>query len=298
MPPRVRPTRARRNGTCRDRPSRGSASDTSVLAATTTQATWPAMAAWPRPQRRPSRAHPDVGEAHWPRRSVAGPPRRAACPRRQARQPNSPPMRQSRVFSQWQHPCRRSLARPDSRLAGRGSFEGAEVDADGVETSQMMAQAALEVRERARHTGGAGSSPSPCHLGESAHAWKVHVLGVLGVRHVLGPELALCAKNMVALGLRDGIRHGVIGPDSLEARARADGGRLSGMVGRGPVWGEPLLWWPHHGVAGAEGRGLAGMGGVGPVEGAPLRRRHDAVVAGAPPLDPPLLAPPRHYDGT
>src|SRR5208283_4865987 len=133
------------------------------------------MATWPRPQLRPFRARPDAGEALWPRRGVAGPTRRAACPRRRARQPNSSPMCQSQALWQRQHPWRGSLARPDSRLARRGSFEGAVVDADGIETPQVLAQAVLELLERARPAEVASSSPPPHHLREGAHAWEIQV---------------------------------------------------------------------------------------------------------------------------
>src|SRR5579875_3634967 len=105
----------------------------------------------------------------------------------------------------------------------------------------------------------------PRHLGRGAQPREVEVLGVLGGRDVLGPQLRLEAEHVVAVLGGDRCDR-VVGVDALEARRGEDRDRLGRAVLVGPVEVEPLLGGHHHVVAG-------GRGG-----------------------DPALLSPPGHDD--
>src|SRR6266568_5891070 len=69
-------------------------------------------------------------------------------------------------------------------------------------------------------------------ISERAHPRERHVLDLLRVGHVLGPELALRAQDVTRLGGRERPRHGLVGVRRVERQEPADRERLTHRIPR------------------------------------------------------------------
>ena len=129
-----------------------------------------------------------------------------------------------------------------------------------VEATQLIRQPAPEVvvaPDRRRR---------PDRLRKGQQTREHHVLGMLGSRDVLGPQLGLCAEYEFFLVLRDLLRHRLIGVGFFQRDEAADTERF-----------EPRI-------------------ALVVVEVGVLGRRHDDFVILARGLNTPLLTAPRHHD--